>query len=542
MASSFADLNLIDPIAQALRKENYSTPTPIQAQAIPLLLDGHDLLGCAQTGTGKTAAFTLPILQKLHETGHRASSKQVRSLILTPTRELAVQIGNSVKTYGRFLDLRHTVVYGGVGYVPQIRALSQGVDVLVATPGRLMDLLNQKYLRLDQAEILVLDEADRMLDMGFVKDVRKILPLLPKKRQTLLFSATMPKEVAHLADSVLKDPKKIQVNTACATADKVDDQVLFVARDKKGSLLLEVLRKDEVQRTIVFTRTKHRADRISRQLNRERIRCEAIHGDKSQNARQKALKGFTTGKVKVLVATDIVSRGIDVQGVSHVINYELPNEPESYVHRIGRTARAGTEGVAISFCDHDEAEYLVGIEKLLKRKVRVCDDHEHHAADIAKRIAEGPKRKSSNTKKRRPAGRSSGGRSAGGRGGRSAGGRSEGGRSEGRRSEGGRAEEGRAEGGRSSSQGKPSQRRNAQGASGQGASGLGASEQRGNSKSSAGKAPSSRPASSKKRGAPGQKQGVVGNRRGASSRKPRSQGAQGHRGRRGGRSAAAANA
>ncbi len=408
--ASFNDLGLADPILRALSKENYSTPTPIQSKAIPFLLEGSDLLGCAQTGTGKTAAFALPMLHRLHESEVRPAKKVVRSLILTPTRELAVQIGESFKAYGRYLDLRHTVVYGGVGYVPQIRALSQGVDVLIATPGRLMDLLNQNYLRLDKSEIVVLDEADRMLDMGFVKDIRKIFPLLPKNRQTLLFSATMPKEVEHLADSILNNPEKIQVNPTSSTADKIDDQVLFVAKDKKGALLLDVLKQDGVHRTIVFTRTKHRADRISRQLNKQKIRSEAIHGDKSQNARQKALKGFSTGKVRVLVATDIVSRGIDVEGVSHVINYELPNEPESYVHRIGRTARAGTNGIAISFCDHDEAAYLSGIEKLLKRKVKVVEEHPHHAADIEELLNRGSaKRKSPSRPKRgRPGGRASG--------------------------------------------------------------------------------------------------------------------------------------
>lgn len=403
---SFKDLALSDPILRALEKENYSTPTPIQGKAIPFLLEGKDLLGCAQTGTGKTAAFALPMLHRLHESETPRQKKVVRSLILTPTRELAVQIGESFKAYGRFLDLRHTVVYGGVGYVPQIRALSQGVDVLIATPGRLMDLLNQKYLRLDKTEIAVLDEADRMLDMGFVKDIKKIFPLLPKSRQTLLFSATMPKEVEGLAESILNNPEKIQVNPTSSTADKIDDQVRFVAKDKKAKLLFEVLQEDGVHRTIVFTRTKHRADRLARQLNKQKIRSESIHGDKSQNARQKALKGFSAGKVRVLVATDIVSRGIDVEGVSHVINYELPNEPESYVHRIGRTARAGTNGVAISFCDHEEAGYLKSIEKMLKRKVRVFADHPHHVAEILDSMKrETPKKKSASGNRRGRPGR-----------------------------------------------------------------------------------------------------------------------------------------
>ena len=389
----FTDLKLIEPLVRSLQAENYLSPTAIQAQAIPQLLDGADVLGCAQTGTGKTAAFALPMLQRLHLAKLKPPKRSARSLILTPTRELAVQIAESFSRYGRYLSLRTAVVYGGVGQAPQVRSLGHGVDVLIATPGRLLDLIKQEHVRLDSVEILVLDEADRMLDMGFIRDVQKIIGMIPKDRQTLLFSATMPKEVAHLADSILSNPKKVQVAPVSSTAELIDDQVLFVERSNKRSLLLEVLQKDDVERALVFTRTKHRANRLSRQLNGKSITSEAIHGNKSQNARQRALKEFSAGRTKILVATDIVARGIDVAGISHVINYELPNEPASYVHRIGRTARAGTSGVALSFCDRDESEYLADIEKLLKRKVAVFSEHSHHSVEIAELHEEAEARK-----------------------------------------------------------------------------------------------------------------------------------------------------
>jgi ATP-dependent RNA helicase RhlE len=405
---SFAELKLIEPIWRSLKQENYIQPTPIQAQAIPYLLEGGDLLGCAQTGTGKTAAFAIPMLQRLHLSGKRVRARHARSLVLTPTRELALQIADSFQRYGRYLDLRYAVIYGGVSQVPQVRSMSQGVDVLIATPGRLLDLLGQQQVKLEALETLVLDEADRMLDMGFIRDVRKILNYLPKDRQTLLFSATMPEEVAHLADSVLSNPRKIQVNPACSTAELIDDRVLFVEREKKNALLLEVLSKKEAQRVLVFTRTKHRANRLALQLNDKRIRAEAIHGNKAQNARQRALADFSSGKVRVLVATDIVSRGIDVESISHVINYELPNEPESYVHRIGRTARAGSSGIALSFCDREELEYLSGIEKLLQRRVVVFDDHSHHVAEIAASHEQAQNKKTQASRARRVPGSSRG--------------------------------------------------------------------------------------------------------------------------------------
>jgi ATP-dependent RNA helicase RhlE len=409
----FTELNLVEPILSALKEEGYEKPTPIQAGAIPHLLEGGDLLGCAQTGTGKTAAFALPMIQRLISEGKRANKKRARALVLTPTRELALQIFESFQSYGRHTNLRTAVIYGGVGHVPQIKAVSQGVDVLIATPGRLLDLLNQQHVRLDAIEILTLDEADRMLDMGFIRDVRKILALVPSKRQTLFFSATMPNEVASLADTILSNPKKIKVDPVSSTADMIDDHVLFVERNNKRDLLLEVLSKKEMNKVLVFTRTKHRANRLAEFFTKKRIPAEAIHGNKSQNARQRALKEFTDGKVKVLIATDIVARGIDVEGISHVINFELPNEPESYVHRIGRTARAGTSGTAISFCDRDETGDLCAIEKVLKRKIEVDTEHEFHAAHIEKlRDQTGPSSRTSRGRTR--GGNSQGRRSAGG--------------------------------------------------------------------------------------------------------------------------------
>ncbi len=378
--TSFSELALIEPIARALRAENYTIPTPIQAAAIPPLLDGRDLLGCAQTGTGKTAAFALPILQRLASDRRPAPRKGARVLVLAPTRELALQIGESFATYGRHLPLSRTVVFGGVGQGPQVSALARGVDVLVATPGRLLDLMEQGHAQLSTVEVLVLDEADRMLDMGFIRDIRKIIAKLPARRQTLLFSATMPRDIAVLADQMLRDPVKVEVAAPATTAEKVDQWVLFVDRDNKRHLLAEMLKDPKMSRTLIFTRTKHGANRVTEQLSRLQVRAAAIHGNKSQGARQAALESFRSGQTRVLVATDIAARGIDVDGITHVVNYELPNEPESYVHRIGRTARAGARGIALSFCDREERAYLRDIERLTKQPLQVVADHPYRAA------------------------------------------------------------------------------------------------------------------------------------------------------------------
>ena len=370
----FKDLGLVEPLLQALSAAGYTTPTPIQTQAIPALLKGRDMLGLAQTGTGKTAAFALPILQHLAAQQQHLAPKSVRVLILAPTRELAVQIGDSFKTYGRNLRLRHAVILGGVSQGPQVRSLSRGVDVLIATPGRLMDLLNQRHLRLDKVSHLVLDEADRMLDMGFIRDVRKIVATLPARRQSLLFSATMPTEVAKLAAEMLHNPERVEVTPQKITVERIAQSVYHVATPNKRPLLENLLQDPALSRVIVFTRTKHRANRVAEQLEKAGISADAIHGNKSQTARQRALDAFRKGRARVLVATDIAARGIDVSGVSHVINYELPNEPESYVHRIGRTARAGNDGAAISFCDISERAYLRDIERLIKQRMEVIGE------------------------------------------------------------------------------------------------------------------------------------------------------------------------
>jgi ATP-dependent RNA helicase RhlE len=371
---SFTDLGLAEPLLNALAAANYTTPTPIQAQAIPALLQGRDMLGLAQTGTGKTAAFALPILHRLAEQKEHVGPKAVRALILAPTRELAVQISDSFKTYGRNLRMRQAVVLGGVSQGPQVRALSRGVDILIATPGRLMDLLNQRHLRLDKVSHLVLDEADRMLDMGFIRDVRKIVAAVPARRQSLLFSATMPNEVAKLAAELLHNPERVEVTPQKVTVERIEQSVHHVNTADKRMLLENLLADPAMKRVIVFTRTKHRANRVAEQLDKAGISADAIHGNKSQNARQKALDAFRKGRARVLVATDIAARGIDVSGVTHVVNYELPNEPESYVHRIGRTARAGADGAAISFCDSSERSYLRDIERLTKQRLNVVGD------------------------------------------------------------------------------------------------------------------------------------------------------------------------
>ena len=381
--TDFAGLQLAQPILRAITDEGYTIPTPIQLKSIPSLLAGRDLLGVAQTGTGKTAAFALPLLHRLAAAAGKPQPNQPRALILAPTRELAGQIGDSFRGYGRHLQLRTAVVFGGTSIRAQIRTLASGVHVLVATPGRLMDLMNQGFVRLDAVEVFVLDEADRMLDMGFIRDVRKIAAALPRHRQTVLFSATMPKSVQGLADSLLRDPVSVEAAPTATTAERVEQRVLFVAKDKKRALISELLNDKELQRVLIFTRTKHGADRVARHLHQCGIQSDAIHGNKAQNARQRALNGFRSGRIRALVATDIAARGIDVEGVTHVINFELPNEPESYVHRIGRTARAGAAGIAISFCDHEERGFLRDIEKTIRQSVPVFEDHPYHSAEIA---------------------------------------------------------------------------------------------------------------------------------------------------------------
>ena len=375
---TFKELNLIEQIQRAVRDEGYTNPTPIQEASIPSLLKGRDLLGCAQTGTGKTAAFALPIIQRLHQELRPAAPRSARVLVLTPTRELAAQIEASFRVYGRHLSLSCTVVFGGVGQSPQVKALSRGVDVLVATPGRLLDLMGQKLLHLDSLEVFVLDEADRMLDMGFIHDVRKIIAALPKKRQSLFFSATMPPVIIRLADSMLTNPVKVEVTPSATTVESVDQRVMFVSRKNKRNLLAHILDDAEVTRALVFTRTKHGANKVVRQLEKDKFQAEAIHGNKSQTSRTRALDNFRRGRTRILVATDIAARGIDVEGITHVINYDLPNIPDSYVHRIGRTARAGADGIAISFCDTDEAAYLRDIQRLIRTQVPVSEDHPWH--------------------------------------------------------------------------------------------------------------------------------------------------------------------
>ncbi|MBA4098454.1 MAG: DEAD/DEAH box helicase [Rhodospirillum sp.] len=381
--TTFTELKLSAPLLQALATEGYETPTPIQAQAIPPLLEGRDLLGIAQTGTGKTAAFALPLLQRLTSTDRRAGPRSVRALILTPTRELCIQILDSFRTYGRHLRLSRAAVYGGVSQGPQVHNLARGLDVLVATPGRLLDLMNQGQVRFDSLEAFVLDEADRMLDMGFIVPVKRIVAKLPKERQTLLFSATMPQAVHGLVASLLKEPVRVEVTPVATTAERIAQRVHFVEKANKRALLQHLLTDKAIARALVFARTKHGANKVAEQLDRAGVRTDAIHGNKSQNARQKALEDFRNGKVRVLVATDIAARGIDVDGITHVINFDLPNEPESYVHRIGRTARAGNDGIAISFCDAEERAFLRDIEKTIRQQVAVDADHPFHAAHIA---------------------------------------------------------------------------------------------------------------------------------------------------------------
>ncbi len=401
--TTFNDLSLIDPIRRALAAENYTQPTPIQAEAIPHLLAGRDLLGIAQTGTGKTAAFGLPILQRLFEDKTPLAHKSVRALILTPTRELAIQIGDSLRTYGRHLHLKQALVYGGVGQKPQVDALARGVDILVATPGRLLDLMGQGHVSLDRVQIFVLDEADRMLDMGFIHDVRRIARAIRSTHQSLLFSATMPADIADLAASMLKDPVRVEVTPVASTVELIDQRVLFVDSANKRALLTALLQEPGIERVLVFTRTKHGANKVAEHLERSQIHAEAIHGNKAQTARQRALANFRSGRSRVLVATDIAARGIDIDGITHVVNFDLPNIPESYVHRIGRTARAGASGTALSFCAPDERAFLRDIERLTRRSLRVISDH-----PFAKHAAEAPAAKAGEGEERRGRGRGRG--------------------------------------------------------------------------------------------------------------------------------------
>ena len=366
---NFDELPLLPQLLTAVKACGYETPTPIQRDTIPTVLAGKDVLGCAQTGTGKTAAFALPILQRLYQERPAGKTRNIRALILTPTRELALQIQENFVAYGKGLPLRSCVIFGGVGQQPQVEQLKRGVDILVATPGRLNDLIGQGFISLAKIEIFVLDEADRMLDMGFIHDVKKVIALLTEKRQTLFFSATMPAEVEKLAMSILKDPVSVKVDPVSSTVDTIEQNLYLVDKANKKHLLADLLRRPEVESALVFTRTKHGADRVVRELSREGIQARAIHGDKSQGARQEALAQFKQGKIHVLIATDIAARGIDIAGLSHVFNYDLPHEPESYVHRIGRTGRAGHEGVAVSFCCIDEMKDLKAIEKLIGKQI-----------------------------------------------------------------------------------------------------------------------------------------------------------------------------
>lgn len=380
----FKELNLIEPILKAVEYERYENPTPIQEQAIPPILEGRDLLGCAQTGTGKTAAFAMPIIQILsNEPINKKKVRPIRALILTPTRELAVQIMESFAAYGRFTDIKNCVVFGGVAQRPQTNQLQAGVDVLIATPGRLLDLINQKYIDLQNVKCFVLDEADRMLDMGFGQDVKKVIKLLPKKRQTLLFSATMPSEIEKLANALLTDPIKVSVTPVSSTVDTIEQFLYYVEKKDKRTLLVNILKDKAIESALIFTRTKHGADRVAKALVTAGIKTQAIHGDKSQGARQYALNSFKEKKIRVLVATDIAARGIDIDKLSHVFNFDLPDSPETYVHRIGRTGRAGLEGVSISFCDEDEKKYLKGIEKLISKKIPVVENHKYSMRDSA---------------------------------------------------------------------------------------------------------------------------------------------------------------
>jgi ATP-dependent RNA helicase RhlE len=377
--SDFQSLGLSEKLLQAVKKEGYTSPTPVQEQSIPPLLAGRDVLGVAQTGTGKTAAFALPVLQVMSRS--RPQGKRfIRALVLSPTRELAAQIDERFSAYSEHLDIRHRVIFGGVSQNPQVRALQRGLDILIATPGRLLDLIGQRHIDITKVEFFVLDEADRMLDMGFIRDIQKVLKLLPQRRQNLLFSATMPTSISNLAGSFLNDAIMVDVSPKELTVEKIEQKIMFTRKSDKRTLLVKIIKEERVSRGIVFTRTKHGANRLVKQLDQSGIDAAAIHGNKSQGARTKALAGFKKGNIPILVATDIASRGIDVEGITHVFNYDLPNEPESYVHRIGRTARAGRSGIAYAFCDDTESGYLVGIQQLIGKDIPVDDSHQFHYA------------------------------------------------------------------------------------------------------------------------------------------------------------------
>ena len=400
-------MNIVEPILKALQEEGYTKPTPIQEQSIPIILEGTDLLGCAQTGTGKTAAFAIPIIQLLSAERSNEKKRKIRSLIVTPTRELAIQIGDSFKSYGRHTSLKYTVIFGGVNQNPQVNTLRQGVDILIATPGRLLDLMNQGHLTLRDVEIFVLDEADRMLDMGFIHDVKRLLTVLPKKRQSLFFSATMPPEIVKLANTILFEPKKVTVTPVSSTAEIIQQYIYFVDKGNKNNLLIDILKEPKIKTALVFTRTKHGADKIVKVLQKVNIKAEAIHGNKAQNARQRALNNFKDQTTRVLVATDIAARGIDVDELEYVINYDLSNIPETYVHRIGRTGRAGAKGTAYSFCDQEEKAYLKDIEKLISKKIPVIENHPFPLMDFNPIPEPKPQRGG------RPGGRSGGGGNGG---------------------------------------------------------------------------------------------------------------------------------
>lgn len=399
---TFQDLNLLQNIQHALSDEGYTTPTPIQQQAIPIILEGNDLVGCAQTGTGKTAAFAIPILNTLHRiVGSAQKRKYIRTLVVTPTRELAIQIGESFETYGKYTNIRQLTIFGGVSQVPQVDQLKKGVDVLIVTPGRLLDLHKQGYIDLDHLHTLVLDEADQMLDMGFINDVKKIIKLTPDNRQTLLFSATMPIAIRELADSFLTKPKYVSVTPISSTAETVEQRIYFVNKEDKRKLLYHLIRNEGLKQLLVFSRTKHGADNVVKALKKNGVNAEAIHGDKSQSARQRVLEAFKKNEISVLVATDIAARGIDIESLPYVLNFDLPNIPETYVHRIGRTGRAGNGGISISFCGKDEEVYWKDIQKLVKVNVKTIKDHPYPWNDV-EAVIEPEKKDYRNTKKATP--------------------------------------------------------------------------------------------------------------------------------------------
>lgn len=372
----FKDINLVAPILRALEEENYIEPTKIQEKAIPLILEGNDILGSAQTGTGKTAAFAIPIIQNIYNAQNKQKGqRKISTLVITPTRELAIQIGESFSTYGKYTNIKNTVIFGGVTQRAQVDTIRRGVDVLIATPGRLLDLMNQGFVNLNNIEYFILDEADRMLDMGFINDIRKVIEKLPSKRQSLFFSATMPKNIVDLSNKILNKPKKIEVSAVSSTADTIQQYLYYTNKDTKTDLLLHILKDKDMKQVLLFTRTKHGADRIVRNLKKQNVIAAAIHGDKSQNQRQKALKQFKNGEVRILVATDIAARGIDIDKLKYVINHDIPNVAETYVHRIGRSGRAGEEGTAISICEPEENAYIREVEKLIKKRIPLAEDN-----------------------------------------------------------------------------------------------------------------------------------------------------------------------